>query len=63
MDKFVAFYPAPDDPGANLSKAVLAKLVKVHEDGTADVEVEGVILERVDCTPADVPFAPHTWTP
>lgn len=59
----VAFYPDENDPGRNLSSAVVATVVKLHEDGSLDLNVEGVVLEQVERLPAGEHATPHTWAP
>lgn len=63
LPKFVAFYPAPDDPGANLSTAVVASVTRLNNDGTLDLEVDGVPVLGVPHLPEGEHATPHTWSP
>jgi hypothetical protein len=59
----VAFYPAVDDPGAELSVCIVARVLKSNEDGTLDLDVEGATLKNVpELAPGDT-ATPHTWAP
>lgn len=59
----VAFYPSESDPGYLLSTCITADVVAIHDDGTMDLEVEGVVLERVPRLPEGEHATPHTWAP
>lgn len=59
----VAFYPDEDDPGFRLSTAIVATVVKVHPDGTCDLNAEGVVVEGVEQLPEGEHATPHTWSP
>jgi len=59
----VAFYPAENDPGAELSTCIVARVVRTNEEGTLDLDVEGTVLTKVpELAPGDV-ATPHTWAP
>lgn len=59
----VAFYPSETDPGYTLSTCIVATVVKVHEGGALDLNVEGVLLEQVQPLAAGEHATPHTWAP
>jgi hypothetical protein len=59
----VAFYPDADDPGAELSVCIVARVVSTNDDGTLDLNVEGTLVAKVPQLAEDETATPHTWAP